>query len=109
MTGKTVFCLSILTLGLTSALAAQPLPEKVFSKAPAASPAALSSSLGNCNTYSNSRVYHPADYEAYCAGTGPGCTECVNFPGGGTVGTCYVVDSNTTICVYNQIAPWTNL
>lgn len=112
MRWKSVFCAFILSACMTASLEALPLAdaeEPLLDSTPSLPGNILqAASLGNCNTYNNSTTYY-SDYVAHCAGTGPGCTECVNFPGGGTVGTCYVVDANTTICIYNQIAPWTNL
>lgn len=104
----------VLALGMTAAFAAHSLAEPgepTVGYDPTLGSETLNLTVpGDCYNFSNSRPYHnPVDSVAYCAGSGPGCTECVVFPGGATVGTCYPLDSNRTVCIYNQIAPWTSL
>jgi hypothetical protein len=98
------------TISATAGLAAQPGP--AGSTLPGEDvPSAQAP--GDCRHYNNSRIVSlgPGVY-AY-ASSGSGCTECTNlFPSGGggtTLGSCYYVNPEDTYCIYNQIAPWTDL
>jgi hypothetical protein len=102
-----VFVLVLALAGsISPALGAETLPADV-------TPSCGSETLNlsqNCFNYNNSDIQHPADYEAYCGQTGPGCTECVSSPGGGTVQACYRVgDGDFVICISNQMMPWTQI
>lgn len=51
-----------------------------------------------CDTYPDSRVrFNRGD--GYCAGGGPGCTECVTYDQAGDWQTCYMTTGGATICV----------
>lgn len=107
MRGKAIYWVFVLAIGVPAVAIAQPLAE------PGSNPDLGAEILnapplpGTCTNYNNSTaVYLPTESVAYCANSGPGCTECVSFPGDEQVVTCYVLDSNRRVCISNQIAPW---
>lgn len=106
-----IFFLALALIGsIAPTLGAQSLPAGLTPSCGLAGETEALNLSQDCFNYSNSSIQHPEPYLAYCAGTGPGCTECVSYPGSGTSVACYRVgDGDFVICVSNQMMPWTQI
>jgi hypothetical protein len=100
--------LTLTLVGSTSPALAQTLPTDLAPACPSTREVETPNLSQDCFNYNNSSIQHPGPYEAYCGQSGPGCTECVSYPGSGTSQSCYRVgDGDFVICISNQFMPWT--
>jgi predicted small secreted protein len=60
----------------------------------------------DCNSYNGSGMDYQEGYGHYCGGTGPSCTECVNFHPGGVQVCIYVTFWDIYCTDYGQEFQW---